>query len=119
MAHARGAGRVLPVALVALMGLLLVPGAARAACYEDVGCSDTDLFVAEDLERLAQCDILWQMRNNIYKERGYCFHTPKAIKFFGNAGCLYDDAGDVPLNGVERDNVAVIKRVEQRKGCTE
>ena len=109
----------LATALVMLAGLFAMPGAARAACYEDVGCSDTDLFVAEDLERLAECDILWQMRNNIYKENGYCFHTPKAIQFFGNAGCKFDDAGDVPMTSVERDNVAVIKSVEQRKGCTE
>ncbi len=38
---------------------------------------------------------------------------------FGNAGCKFDDAGDVPMTSVERDNVAVIKRVEQRKDCTE
>ena len=41
---------------------------------------------------------LWEVRNWIYKENGYCFHTPKAIKAFGNAGCKYDDAADVPLN---------------------
>jgi hypothetical protein len=102
-----------------LVGVASIPGAARAACYEDVGCSDTDLFVAEDLQRLAECDILWEMRNTIYKENGYCFHKPKAIQVFGNAGCKFDDAGAVPMSSVERDNVAVIKNVEQRKGCTE
>jgi YARHG domain len=107
------------LALSAVLVGVVAPGAVRAACYEDVGCSDTDLFVAADLERLAECDILWEMRNTIYKEHGYCFHTPEAIAHFGNAGCKFDDAADVPLNSVERDNVTIIKSVEQRKGCTE
>ena len=97
----------------------LFPSPAHANCYEDVGCTDTDLFVAEDLAKLAECDILWEMRNGIYKEHGYCFHTPKAIEHFGNAGCLYDDAESVPLNAVERDNVVIIKGVEQQKGCND
>jgi hypothetical protein len=57
------------------------------------------------------------VRNRIYKENGYCFHTQKAIQVFGNAGCKYDDAGDVPLNAAERHNVAAIKKVEAKKGC--
>lgn len=63
------------------------------------------------------CQILWEVRNWIYKENGYCFHTPKAIEAFGNAGCLYDDVGDVPLNAVESANVAAIKQAEANKGC--
>ena len=102
-----------------LIGVTATPGVVRAACYEDVSCSDTDLFVAEDLERPAECDILWEMRNTIYKENGYCFHTPKAVQVFGNAGCKFEDAGAMPMTSVERDNVAVIKNVAQRKGCTE
>jgi hypothetical protein len=102
-----------------LAGVTATPGVVRAACYEDVGCSDTDLFVAEDLQRLAECDILWEMRNTIYKENGYCFHSSKAIHVFGNAGCKFDDAASVPMTSVERDNVATIKSVEQRKGCVE
>src|SRR5690349_15037948 len=33
------------------------------------------------------CDDLWVQRNSIYKAYGYCFKTPKAINYFGNAGC--------------------------------
>lgn len=58
-----------------------------------------------------------EVRNWIYKENGYCFKTPKAIKVFGNAGCLYDNAADVPLNKFEKYNVNVIKKVEKQKGC--
>jgi YARHG domain len=57
------------------------------------------------------------VRNTIYKERGYCFHTQRGINFFGNAGCQYDDVSLVPLNNVERYNVTAIKKVEAGKGC--
>jgi hypothetical protein len=62
------------------------------------------------------CQILWEVRNTIYKENGYCFKTPKAIKAFGNAGCKYDDAANVPLNSVEVYNVGAIKKMEAKKG---
>ena len=42
---------------------------------------------------------------------------PKAIKAFGNAGCKYDDADDVPLNAAERHNVSAVKKAEAKKGC--
>jgi hypothetical protein len=57
------------------------------------------------------------LRNSIFQERGYCFHTQDAIKTFGNAGCLYDDVADVPLNDFERANVTAIKQAESSKGC--
>jgi hypothetical protein len=63
------------------------------------------------------CQPLWDVRNWIYKEKGYCFKTPKAIKAFGNAGCLYDDIAQVPLSTVERANVTAIKKAEANKGC--
>ena len=110
--------RALPAWLALLLiGVTAIPGGARAACYEDVGCSDTDLFVAGDLERLAECDILWEMRNTIYKENGYCFHTKPAIKAFGNAGCHINAMGKVPLNAAESHNVIAIKKAEAKKGC--
>jgi YARHG domain len=58
------------------------------------------------------------MRNTIHKKRGYCFHTPRAIKAFGNAGCLYDDVSSVPLNSYERANISAIKQAETSKGFT-
>jgi hypothetical protein len=63
------------------------------------------------------CQPLWEVRNWIYKENGYCFKMPKAIKVFGNAGCLYDEAAQVPLNQFERYNVKAIKKAEAKKGC--
>lgn len=63
------------------------------------------------------CQILWEVRNTIYKENGYCFKTKAAIKAFGNAGCTYKDMGAVPLNAYERSNVGAIVKVEKQKGC--
>lgn len=103
----------------ALAGLLAAatPSAARAACYEGVGCTDRAHVSARQLARLADCDILWEMRNGIYKERGYCFRTQRGIASFGNAGCQHDDMGVVPLNAYERANVAAIQQAERMKGC--
>jgi hypothetical protein len=96
--------------------LLASPTSARANCYELIGCTNSDYFKLSQLRQLS-CQILWEVRNRIYKENGYCFHTQKAIQVFGNAGCKYDDADDVPLNAAERHNVAAIKKVEAKKGC--
>lgn len=99
-----------------LTGLAAGPQRAAANCYEIIGCSDSNYFKISDLKKLG-CQPLWEVRNWIYKERGYCFKTPKAIKTFGNAGCLYDDAAQVPLNKFEKYNVSAIKKVEKQKGC--
>ena len=45
------------------------------------------------------CDQLYYARNSIYKAAGLCFHTPRAIQTFGNAGCQYDNPGEVRLSG--------------------
>ena len=95
-------------------GLGAVP--AKANCYEIYGCTDSSYFDAKLLTG-ASCQILWEMRNWIYKENGYCFRTPKAIEAFGNSGCRYDDVAQVPLNDIERHNMTTIKSVEIKKGC--
>jgi len=103
---------------IAAAGVTLVasPSPARANCYELIGCTNTDYFKTSQRKQLS-CQILWEVRNTIYKENGYCFHTQKAIDAFGNAGCKFDNAGDVPLNAAERHNVSAIKKVEAKKGC--
>jgi len=96
--------------------LLVSPSPARANCYELIGCTNKDYFTAAQLKQLS-CQILWEVRNTIYKENGYCFHSKKAIKAFGNAGCQIDDMGKVPLNAAESHNVTAIKKAEAKKGC--
>ena len=98
------------------LGLAAAPAPARANCYETFGCTNSDYYKVAQLKQ-ASCQILWEMRNQIYKENGYCFHTQRAIQAFGNAGCKYDDAGDVPLNKAERHNVSAIKKAEASNGC--
>jgi len=88
---------------------------AQANCYESFGCTDSEYFAAQQLEQ-ASCQVLWDVRNTIFKERGYCFGTAKAAKAFGNAGCLHDDVASVPRNDFERANISVIKKVEGSKG---
>ena len=63
------------------------------------------------------CQELWVMRNQIYKANGYCFHTSRAINYFGNAGCSYDDEYAVPLSKSERRTIQAIKGSERRQGC--
>jgi hypothetical protein len=63
------------------------------------------------------CQELWVERNQYYKDAGYCFHTTRAIRYFGNAGCLYDDEGTVPLSRGIRNRIAEIARAERNLGC--
>jgi hypothetical protein len=90
---------------------------AVAGCYEGQGCTDSARFSERFLIENAACDILWQIRNQIYHENGYCFRTPRGIRAFGNAGCRHDDINEVRLNQFERMNVATVAKVERTKGC--
>ncbi len=59
------------------------------------------------------------MRNRIYQQHQYCFHSARAIATLGNQNCRFDDVNEVPLNAIERGNAAAILRAEQAKGCSE
>ena len=63
------------------------------------------------------CEELWVQRNQIFKDNGYCFKTSRAINYFGNAGCDYDDEFSIPLSRSEQRQVDRIKRQERRYGC--
>ena len=109
-------------ASLAMALLLAATATARADCYDILGCSNRDRFAnhadyLESRESGPTCDFLFTMRNHIYKEHGYCFHTARARAEFGNEGCSVDDAGALALNGVERGNVAAIARAEAVKNC--
>lgn len=65
------------------------------------------------------CRDLWMERNQIYKDAGYCFTTPRAIRAFGNGGCMYDRQSDVPLSQNQRRIVQAIIRAERFNGCTD
>ena len=105
---------LLSVAFSALSAVVTA-SPAQANCCENFGCT-SEYFAVHQLEQ-ASCQVLWEVRNTIFKERGYCFGTAKAVKAFGNAGCLYDDVARVPRNDFERANISAVKGVERSKGC--
>lgn len=63
------------------------------------------------------CHELWVMRNQIYRDNGYCFKTKKARSYFGNGGCWVDDQSDVGLSSKEMKLVLKYKHWEAMKGC--
>ena len=88
------------ITIAAAAGVAAVTLAARAPVAHAQSCFD-----------------LWVERNSIYKRAGYCFKTARAIRYFGNAGCEYDDQADVPLSPGQRARVARIVRLERDLGC--
>jgi len=86
---------------IAIIAALLVAGAVASASYASA----------------QSCQDLWVERNQYYKDAGYCFKTARAISYFGNAGCTYDDEGSVPLSRRIRARIAEITRLERRFGC--
>ena len=65
------------------------------------------------------CQQLWVERNSYYKDAGYCFKTDRAIAYFGNRGCSYDNEGSVPLSRDARSRINEIVRLERRMGCND
>lgn len=102
---------------IAVVVATLAPVPALADCYDVFGCTNRDLFAYRDLVSGPNCEFLFQMRNGIYHEHGYCFKTPRAIATFGNQGCRYTDEASLPMNRIERANAVTIKRAEAALGC--
>jgi YARHG domain len=63
------------------------------------------------------CSQLWVARNSVFKANGYCFKTSRAIRYFGNAGCRYDNEDAVPLTPYDRGVIANIQAREAALGC--
>lgn len=85
-------------------------------CFEEIGCVQDRVIDRADAERLG-CDQLWTARNGIFAARGYCFHTDRGLREFGNDGCRYAVQEDVPLNDHERANIRIIQSIEQKRRC--
>jgi hypothetical protein len=64
-----------------------------------------------------ECNDLWVMRNQIYKDNGFCFTSSKAITYFGNGGCSYHSTGTLPLSHQDHLVLHDIKKSEARQGC--
>lgn len=105
------------LALAAAVLMSASAGSAMAACFESgVGCTD-NAYIPHWALRQLSCQNLWFVRNTIYDENGYCFHTAKAQAVFSNVGCIYASGDQVPLNDFERGNVSRIRSIEIEKGC--
>ena len=93
--------------LVAVLAALAVPPFAAPVFAQ----ADADIY---DLG----CAQLWYERNAIYKARGYCFVTERAIRTFGgNAGCFATSESQLDLSPIERRRIAAIVAEERRKSC--
>jgi hypothetical protein len=103
-------------AAAAAVLLAVASGPASAACFELIGCTDSDYFSKSDLKQLS-CDALWSVRNTIYNENGYCFKTKRAKKAFDNTDCTVKNAANLHFNSYESTNILRIKSVESQKGC--
>jgi hypothetical protein len=98
-----------------LWGRLMRSGAARyvlGACVVVAAAT-----VTAPVARAQSCQDLWAERNGYYKDAGYCFKTGRAIAYFGNAGCMYDVEGAVPLPRHIRARIDEIKWLERSRGC--
>ena len=108
------------VRVAAACGVLMVVAAAsapaRADCYEDIGCTDSDMMSVRDLEDLS-CQNLWHVRNRIYDENGFCFKTARAKAAFDNSDCWVQSQAKVKLSTIERHNVNAIVEAESNNSC--
>ena len=71
----------------------------------------------DDAAAVVSCQDISVMRNQIYKDNGYCFKTKRARSYFGNGGCYVDDESDVQMSWKERKLVMKYKHWETVKGC--
>ena len=84
----------------------------------NIGSASPPVVQADPPSDTSECENLWRERNAIYKSAGFCFKTSRAISVFGNAGCSYDNIGDVPLSENQRRTVARIVSEERSSACS-
>lgn len=70
---------------------------------------------AEPVE--SYCNQLWEQRNSIFNQAGYCFQTPRALARFSNENCKYRNITDVPLSEIDRRAIQAIKSKESVNSC--
>lgn len=64
-----------------------------------------------------ECDRLYVKRNALFRQLGLCFTRATAVSTFGNAGCRYDRAVDMPISERDRARVNQIVAQERALGC--
>lgn len=111
--------RSVSIAAAALLFIGAAGPAAARNCYDGLtgdGCPWKTAMRRADLDRHS-CQNLAHIRNQLYHENGYCFRSAAAKALYPSAGCKYPIQQLVPLNKVERTNIALIRQVERAKRC--
>jgi hypothetical protein len=85
-------------------------------CYENVGCPHKDR-ISEAQARELSCQNLWLVRNTIFHQRGYCFHSARGRTEFDNSRCSANSISELQLSPVEEANVEMLRKLERSKGC--
>jgi hypothetical protein len=67
--------------------------------------------------QMTECQQIWVQRNSIFRAHKYCFKTPRAISYFGNAGCIYANQNDVLLSDGERARLVQLVNRERSLSC--
>jgi len=121
-AHKASRGRHFALATIIAAASALA-GPVLADCYDLLGCTNQVEFSAHYDYLVSPssgptCDFLYQMRNRIYAEHGYCFKTARGIAEIGNTGCHISDINQVALSQIERDNAATILKAENARHCS-
>ena len=96
--------------------LATTPTLRRWAIGTAVAMAGT-LLMASHASAQQSCESLWVERNTYYKDAGYCFKTQRAIAYFGNQGCMYNNEAAVPLSAYTRARINEIVRLERMMGC--
>lgn len=96
--------------------LIGMPTIVQAGCVTGVGCTK-GRPISNGALLDATCGDLWYLRNSAYAENGFCFRSARGRQAFGNGGCSFRNAKDVPLSRNERVNIGRIKAIERRRGC--
>jgi len=120
------------VALTAFCSLVFLAGAAQAgevvykktttevirrAPDPDATGSIVRGVRPEPLDIRDECDRLYVARNQIFCDLGLCFTRATAVSTFGNAGCQYDRAVDMPMSARDKAKVDRIVAQERALGC--
>ncbi len=102
------------IAIAAIAALWAAPG--LAACYEGLGCTDTETFTSEALAAQS-CEVLWEVRNQLLHDKGFCLTERAAVDKFGNAQCSIDNPDYLQFNRFEQNNYEAVRKAEMDMSC--
>lgn len=111
-----GKSAILTAAVVGVSAGAAFAGRANQNCYEDIGCPWKVAAPIATYKTLS-CQNLAHVRNRLYYENDYCFHSAAAKAAYGNEGCKYQVTALVPFSAVEHASLRRIRTAEAEKQC--